>query len=129
MKVGRMLIVITVALLGCYGLAVHAIGSMERTRIPVEQMNDILKQLEENKVTNQQMVQEFQRQIQTTVRYEVVFCTDSSYEKVLYEAYRNQSILMDVKQDDQIIGKLVVPMETKEKRNYVIKCVFIVVLP
>lgn len=117
MKLGRWMIGITAFLLVYFCLIIGYLRGQETPVLDIGQMNAAAKEAEKSirEKTETQTGEEIASEIETKIDFKIVLMDDPEYEKVIYEGLANRATILDLKDGDSMIGKIVFPLETREE--------------
>jgi signal transduction histidine kinase len=117
MKLGRWMIGITAFLLVYFCLIIGYLRGQEPPVLDIGQMNAAAKEAEKSirEKTETQTGEEIASEIETKIDFKIVLMDDPEYEKVIYEGLANRATILDLKDGDSMIGKIVFPLETREE--------------
>lgn len=117
MKLRRWMIGITVFLLAYFCLIIGYLRGQETPILDIGQMNAAAKEAEKSirEKTGIQTGEEIAAEIGSKIDLKLVLLDDPEYEKIIYEGLANRATILDLKDGNTIIGKIVFPLETKEE--------------
>lgn len=117
MKLRRWMIGITVFLLAYFCLIIGYLRGQETPILDIGQMNAAAKEAEKSirEKTGIQTGEEIAAEIGSKIDLKIVLLDDPEYEKIIYEGLANRATILDLKDGNTIIGKIVFPLETKEE--------------
>jgi signal transduction histidine kinase len=109
---------ITLFLIGCYMITIGYLMKQKVSKLDITQMNSIAKSVEkslqEGNLQEGYSVSDIEDSGIEKSNYDftITLCNDSDYDKTIYKGLVNRAIIMDLKSDDTIIGKILFPLDT-----------------
>lgn len=115
MKLRRWMIGITAFLLVYFCLIIGYLRGQETPVLDIGQMNAAAKEAEKSiqEKTEIQTGEEIAAEIGANIEFKIILLDDPEYEKIIYEGLANRAAILDLKDGDAMIGKIVFPLETK----------------
>lgn len=117
MKLRRWMIGITAFLLVYFCLIIGYLRGQEPSILDIGQMNAVAKEAEKGirEKAEIQTGEEIAAEIGRAIDFKIVLLDDPEYEKIIYEGLANRATILDLKDGDVLIGKIVFPLETEEE--------------
>ncbi|PWJ51061.1 HAMP domain-containing sensor histidine kinase [Faecalicatena contorta] len=115
MKPRRWMIGITAFLLVYFCLIIGYLRGQETPVLDIAQMNAAAKEAEKSiqEKTEIQTGEKIAAEIGRAIDFKIVLLDDPEYEKIIYEGLANRATILDLKDGDAMIGKIVFPLETE----------------
>lgn len=125
MKLRRWMIGITLFLIGCYMITIGYLMKQKVSKLDITQMNVIAKGVEKSlqKGSSVSAIGNT-RKDKSDYDFKVILCDDPEYEKTIYKGLVDRATIMDIKNGDTMIGKILFPLDTMAEealRNHLLR--------
>lgn len=125
MKLKKWMIGITFLFVGCYILTIGYLMKQKISKLDITQMNAIAKSVEK-RLQEEGSISAMDNTMTAgyNLDFEVILCESPFYDKSIYEGLGSRATMMDIKNGDTIIGKVLFPTDTMAEevlRNHLLR--------